>query len=98
MPFISPRDRQTLEQRFRKELKRMVTLKLFTQTASQLTIQGRECPTCPQTRQILEELASLSPILGLEAIYFHVKRRKPKKAVWSASRPSSWVKVGPATT
>ena len=72
MPIISPQDRQTLEERFRKELKRKITLKLFTsQLAGQLFVPGRECPTCPQTQQILEELTSLSPMLELETVDFY---------------------------
>ncbi len=72
MPIISPQDRQTLEERFRKELKRKITLKLFTsQLAGQLFVPGRECATCPQTQQILEELTSLSPMLELEMVDFY---------------------------
>ena len=72
MPIISPQDRETLEERFRKELKRKITLKLFTsQLAGQLFIPGRECATCPQTQQILEELTSLSPMLELETVDFY---------------------------
>ena len=72
MPIISPQDRQTLEERFRKELKRKITLRLFTsQLAGQLFVPGRECPTCTQTQQILEELASLSPLLELEMVDFY---------------------------
>ena len=70
MPIISPQDRQALEERFRKELRRKITLSLFTQTVGQLFIPGRECPTCPQTKQILEELTSLSPMLELEVVDF----------------------------
>ena len=79
MPFISPQDRQALEERFRKELKRKVTLRLFTQTASQLIIPGRECPTCPQTRQILEELTSLSPMLEMETVDFFSQSQEAQK-------------------
>ena len=72
MPIISDQDRQTLEERFRKELKRKITLKLFTsQLAGQIFIPGRECATCPQTQQILEELTSLSPMLELEMVDFY---------------------------
>ena len=72
MPIISTQDRQTLEERFRKELKRKITLKLFTsQLAGQLFVPGRECATCPQTQQILEELVSLSPLLELETVDFY---------------------------
>ena len=72
MPIISTQDRQMLEERFRKELKRKITLKLFTsQLAGQLFVPGRECATCPQTQQILEELTSLSPMLELETVDFY---------------------------
>ena len=79
MPYISPQDRQALEERFRKELKRKVTLRLFTQTASQLIVPGRECPTCPQTRQILEELVSLSPMLEMETADFFNQSQEAQK-------------------
>lgn len=78
MPIISPQDRQALQERFRKELKRKVTLRLFTQTVGQLVIPGRECPTCPQTRQILEELTSISPMLELESIDFFNQAQKAR--------------------
>ena len=80
MPFISAQDRQALEERFRKELKRKVTLRLFTQTASQLIIPGRECPTCPQTRQILEELTSLSPMLEMETVDFFSRGQEAQES------------------
>ena len=79
MPFISPQDRQALQERFRKELKRKVTLRLFTQTVGQLIIPGRECPTCPQTRQILEELSSLSPMLEMETVDFFNQSQEAQK-------------------
>ncbi|MBI4282486.1 MAG: thioredoxin family protein [Chloroflexi bacterium] len=80
MPLISTQDRQALQERFRKDLKRKVTLRLFTQTTGQLVIPGRECPTCPQTRQILEELTSLSPMLELEAIDFFSQAQKARES------------------
>ena len=81
MPVISPQDRQTLEERFRKELKRKITLRLFTsQLAGQLFVPGRECPTCPQTQQILEELASLSPLLELEMVDFYSQSQTARES------------------
>ena len=80
MPIISPQDRQALEERFRKELKRKITLRLFTQTVGQLFIPGRECPTCPQTQQILEELTSLSPMLELEVVDFYGQAQKAQES------------------
>ncbi len=80
MPIISTQDRQTLEERFRKEIKRKITLKLFTsQLAGQLFVPGRECPTCPQTQQILEELTSLSPMLELEMVDFYSRSQEARE-------------------
>jgi len=76
MPIISPQDREALQGHFRKELKRKITLRLFTQTVGKLIIPGRECPTCPQTQQILEELTSLSPMLELETVDFYSQSQK----------------------
>jgi thiol-disulfide isomerase/thioredoxin len=78
--MISPQDRQALQERFRKELKRKITLRLFTQTVGRLIIPGRECPTCLQTAQILEELASLSPMLELEAIDFYGQAQRARES------------------
>ena len=59
-------DQETLRQRFDRELKKTTRLTLFTQMASALLIPGRECRTCGQTQQLLEELIALSPKLKLE--------------------------------
>ena len=80
MPVISPQDRQVLEDRFRKELKRKITVSLFTQSVGQLIIPGRECATCPQTKQILEELISLSPMLELEVVDFYSQAQRSQES------------------
>jgi hypothetical protein len=66
MNLISQQNRADLKRRFRKELKRDVTLKFFTTTTSALALPGRECPTCPQAQELLEVTTSLSPKLHLE--------------------------------
>jgi alkyl hydroperoxide reductase subunit AhpF len=72
MPFLKDTDRADLKRRFQKELKNDVTLKLFTQAPSLLTIPGRpECQTCGDTQALLEELTSLSPKLHLEVHDFY---------------------------
>lgn len=70
-PVISEQDKAQLKRTFRKDLKARVNLKLFTQKASSITIPGRECQYCPQTQQLMEELAGLSPKLQLEIIDFY---------------------------
>jgi hypothetical protein len=67
-PIISEQDKAQLKREFRKDLEGEVRLRLFTQKPSPLTIPGRECPACPQTQQLAEELAGLSPKIKLEII------------------------------
>jgi len=69
--IISEQDKAQLKRTFRKDLKADVNLHLFTREPSPLTIPGRECPTCPQTRQLMEELTGLSPKLRLQTIDFY---------------------------
>ena len=67
-PIISEQDKAQLKRDFRKDLEGEVRLRLFTQKPSPLTIPGRDCPSCPQTQQLMEELAGLSPKLRLETV------------------------------
>ena len=69
--IISEQDKAQLKRTFRKDLKANVNLRLFTQEPSPLTIPGRDCPTCPQTRQLMEEVSGLSPKLQVETIDFY---------------------------
>ena len=71
MPIIADRDRDDLKREFRKELKKDLTIRLFTQGSSLLTIPGRECQYCPKTQQLMEELTALSPKLHLEVYDFY---------------------------
>ena len=71
MPVIPDRDRETLKRELRKDLKKDVTIRLFTQGSSLLTVPGRECRYCPQTQQLMEELTALSPKLHLEVYDFY---------------------------
>lgn len=73
MPLISERDREFLIQRFDEDLVDDVRLALFRQRVSALYLPGQPAPTqantfAEQTRQILEELASLSPKLSVEVL------------------------------
>jgi glutaredoxin-like protein len=68
---ISDQQKAQLKRTLRKDLKAAVNLRLFTQTPSPIAIPGRECPSGPQTRQLLEEVAELSPKLNLAIIDFY---------------------------
>ena len=70
-PIISDQDRATLKRTFRKDLSGDVNLRLFTQRPSPIAIPGRDCPSCAQTQQLMEELAALSPKLHLDTIDFY---------------------------
>ena len=71
--IISDQDRAQLKRTLRKDLKGDVELRLFTQKPTPLTIPGRECPGCPQTQQLMKELAGLSPKLHLKVYDFYAQ-------------------------
>ena len=79
MPIIPDRDRDDLKRKLRTDLKKDVTLRLFTQGSSLLTVPGRDCRYCPQTQQLLEELTSLSPRLHLEIYNFYTQSEENAK-------------------
>ena len=61
MTLISPADQERLRETF-AEMERPVRLLFFTQTL--------DCETCPQTRQILDELPPLSDKITIEDVNF----------------------------
>lgn len=69
--MISSQDKAQLKRTFRKDLKGPVQLRFFTQKPSVITIPGRECPSCQQTQQLMEELAALTPKIDLESVDFY---------------------------
>ncbi len=72
MPLISDQDRKALETRFKKDLKRDVTITLYTvRNVGGLILPGRECPTCPQTEQLLTEVAATSRHVNLTVKDFY---------------------------
>ena len=79
LPLIPDRDKDVLKREFRKDLKNDVTIRLFTQRPSILTIPGRECQYCTQTQQLMEELASLSDKLHLEIYDFYTQTEESAK-------------------
>ena len=72
MGYIPDQNRAEIKRRLRKELKEDVTVNFFTTISSSLlTIPGRECPTCPQNQELLEEVTGLSPKLHLKTYDFY---------------------------
>ncbi len=80
MPIMPDKDQKALKDRFKRELKNDVTIRLFTQKTFGLTIPGRECRYCDQTQQLMEELATLSPKLHLEVKDFYSQTQEAKDA------------------
>ena len=74
MPILQPQEKQALKTRLRKELKREITINLYTlRSAGLLFLPGRECPSCPQMHELLEEIVTLSPSLNLEYFDFYTQ-------------------------
>lgn len=64
MVLISERDRRKLEEFFRQRLVRPVRLVLFTQQPSLVwTPWSQPCQFCEETKQLVQELTQLSPLL-----------------------------------
>jgi len=79
MPLISDRDREYIKGLFEQKLSRDVKIIMFTQRESPLVVPGEECLYCKETRQILEELASLSPKIKLEVHDFYGEKELAEK-------------------
>lgn len=79
MAFISDNNREYIKNLFEQKLQREVRVVMFTQKESPLVIPGEECPYCKETRQILEELASLSPKIKLEVHDFYGEKELAEK-------------------
>jgi alkyl hydroperoxide reductase subunit AhpF len=70
MALLSPADQQKLREAF-NEMTTPVRLRFFTQTL--------ECETCPQTRQILDELPALSDKITIEEVNFLLEAETPRQ-------------------
>jgi glutaredoxin-like protein len=66
MALLSPQDQDFLRKHFETNLTDDVTIDYFTQRESKLFIPGIECMYCKETRQLLEEVAELSPKINLD--------------------------------
>ena len=80
MTLIPDKDQQALRDRFKRELKNDVTIRLFTQRTFGLTIPGRECRYCDQTQTLMEELAALSPKLHMEIKDYYAQSQEAREA------------------
>lgn len=79
MPFIPEADRKFLTDHFSKEMKDPVKIVYFTQHESQLVVPGQECLYCRETRDLLEEVSSLSDKIELEVHDFVADSKEAAK-------------------
>ncbi len=76
MPILQERDRQVVRQRLDADVKRDVTVTLFTRPESPLFIPGRECAGCGPTQELLEEISALCPRIHLDVVDFFTDRER----------------------
>ena len=80
MPILSDQDKKTLETRFKKDLKRDVTLTLFTaRSFGGLILPGRECQTCDQTQELLTEITEISSHINLTIKDFYAEAEEAQE-------------------
>ena len=66
MPFLNDQDAAFVRNRFAQELQDDVTLEFFAPSAGGLALPGQDWETAEYTRQILNEVAGLSPKITLK--------------------------------
>jgi glutaredoxin-like protein len=80
MDLLSQEVIEATKKRFDEDLEKRVTLVLFTQEPRRLAIpdhlKGQECHFCKETRQLVEEISSLSDKVDLEIYDFEGDREK----------------------
>ncbi len=80
MELLNKDVKEATQKRFEAEMDGPVVLIYFTQEASRLIVpehlRGQECLFCQQTRQLLEEVAGLSPKISLEIFDFVADKMK----------------------
>ena len=65
MALLSDANRKELGEIFERDLVGDVKVNFFTQGGGLIVIPGRECPTCTETGELVEEVTSLSEKLEL---------------------------------
>ena len=65
MALLSDANRKELGEIFEQDLVGDVKINFFTQGGGLIVIPGRECPTCKETGELVEEVTSLSDKLEL---------------------------------
>lgn len=69
MPFLQDADREQVQQRLEAELQEPVKMLLFSEPVSSLYLPGvRQCVSCRETEQLLQEVTDLSDLIELEIV------------------------------
>jgi len=66
MAMLREKDKQEVKKHLEEKMQEPVTVTLFTQAPSKIIVPGeQECPSCEETRGLLEEVAALSDKITL---------------------------------
>jgi len=76
MPIIPQEDQEYIRSLFSEKFVNDVTLRFYTQRESAIVVPGRECETCQDTGQLLDELVALSDKLTLDTHDFYAEREE----------------------
>jgi glutaredoxin-like protein len=79
MAFLTPEDENFIRDKFAKEMKDTVRVDFYTQHKSELALPVAECPGCEETKQIIDELASLSDKIQVVVHDFFTEEAKAKE-------------------
>lgn len=70
MPLISEENQNFLRDKFNKELVNEVSITVFTQHNSTLSVPAQDCMYCKETKELMEEIAGLSDKIKLDVLDF----------------------------
>ncbi len=71
MPVLRLDELQAVRNYLDAEVRRDVTIKLYTASGGGIIIPGRECAACRPVQELLEEVSGLSPKVTLETIDYY---------------------------
>jgi glutaredoxin-like protein len=79
MPLISQENQNYLRDRFSKELVNDVSVTVFTQHDSTLSVPSEPCTYCKDTTELMKEVASLSDKIKLDVLDFVADKERAKQ-------------------
>lgn len=88
MPFLNDQDGAFVRQRFAQELDHDVTLEFFAPSTGGLALPGQDWEIAEYTRQILSEVAALSPKITLK-VHSVIAEPDTAKAAGIARTPAT---------